>query len=180
MKKVLALVSMLALAGSAIGQGTINFYNAGAEVTTAAGDLAGSSYWGQIFGGPENSTADSLTPMGTPVNFLDNAGVGTGIIFAGEVTITGIPAGGAAAVQLRAWSAASGSSWDEAIANPAGEIGSSNVNASHPTGDPTASPPGTPVNLAGINPFQLQAVPEPSTWALLALGVGALALRRRK
>jgi hypothetical protein len=180
MKKVLALVSMLALAGSAIGQGTINFYNAGAEASRADGSLAGSDVWGQIFGGPENTPADSLTAMGTPVAFLDNAGVGTGIIFAGEVTITGIPAGGVASVQMRAWTAASGNSWDEAIANPAGEIGSSNVNLSHPTGDPTASPPGTPVNLAGLTPFQMQAVPEPSTWALLALGVGALALRRRK
>jgi hypothetical protein len=40
------------------------------------------------------------------------------------------------------------------------------------------SPPSLPANLVGLTSFSL--VPEPSTYALLALGAAALFLRRRK
>lgn len=184
MKKLLVLTSILALAGSALGQGTVNFINFSVNpaidgrVTAAAGGLVGTSYWGQLFAG---GSADSLAAVGVPVAFRNNSsGNPTGIVNGGSVTIPGIAAGGAAFVQLRAWAAASGSSWEAAAANPTGEIGMSGVVSLAATGNPTASPPGTPVALVGLTPFSLQIVPEPSTWALLALGLGALALRRRK
>jgi hypothetical protein len=185
MKKLLVLTSILALTGSALGQGTVNFINFGispafdGRVTTAAGEAAGDTYWGQLFAGAD---AGSLAAVGTPVQFSNNAstGAGTGIVNGGTVTIPGIAAGGPAAVQLRAWAAASGSSWDEAAANPTGEFGTSNTVTLAATGDPTALPPGTPVALAGLEAFTLTVVPEPSTWALLVLGLGALAIRRRK
>lgn len=184
MKKLLVLTSILALTGGVLGQGTVNFINFSVNpaidgrVTTAAGTLAGASYWGQLFAG---ATADSLSAVGAPVAFRNNAaGAATGVVSGGAVTIAGIPAGGAAFVQLRAWAAASGSSWDEASGNPVGEFGSSGIINLASTGDPTASPPGLPAALVGLQPFTLEVVPEPSTWALLALGLGALALRRRK
>ena len=90
------------------------------------------------------------------------------------------PAGGPASVQLRAWASASGSSWEEASSNPTGEIGQSNIIDLTATGNSAGSPPSVPVDLVGLQAFNLQVIPEPSTWALLALGVGALALRRRK
>jgi hypothetical protein len=184
MKKLLVLTSILALTGGVLGQGTVNFINfvvnpaVDGRVTTAAGTLAGADYWGQLFAG---ATEGSLAPAGAPVAFRNSgSGAPTGVVSGGTVTIEGIPAGGAAFIQLRAWAAASGSSWDEASGNPVGEFGSSNIIGLASTGDPTASPPGLPAALVGLQPFTLEVVPEPSTWALLALGLGALALRRRK
>jgi hypothetical protein len=51
----------------------------------------------------------------------------------------------------------------------------------NPTGNPAASPPGTPANLTGwTSPVLLSPVPEPSTIALAGLGVASLLLFRRR
>jgi hypothetical protein len=178
MKKLLVLTSILALSGAVLGQGTVNFQtlipgSVDARVLKVDGAPAGAGYWAQLFAG---ETIDSLTAVDNPVAFAAESGY----VVAGGKTITTIPAGAAAFVQLRAWAAASGSSWDDASANPAGIIGQSSTLSLSATGNPTSQPPGTPVNLVGLEGFQLALVPEPSTWLLLALGLGALALRRRK
>ena len=177
MKKLIVLTSIVALTGGVLGQGTVNFQtivpgSIDAQVLTAAGVGAGSDYFGQLFAGP---TADSLAAMGAPRPFT-----GQGYFGPQSVTIDNISAGGAAFVQLRAWAAANGSTWDAATSQALYEAGMSPTLSMTATGDPTASPPGTPVNLVGLQGFQMEVIPEPSTWALLALGLGALALRRRK
>ena len=178
MKKVLGLVTMLALTVGVVGQGQVNFLNfngttVNAPVSNAAGDLCDNTYMGQLYAGPD---AGSLAAVGDPVSFISG-----GIISGGTVNIpTVTPAGGAAAVQLRAWASASGATWEEATANPVGELGSSDIISLAATGNSAGSPPSVPVDLVGLNAFDLQVVPEPGTWALLALGLGALALRRRK
>jgi hypothetical protein len=178
MKKILALASILALAGSAWGQGTVNFQtllpgSIDAKVLKVDGSPAGAGFWGQLYAG---ASATSLAAVGVPKNFAGESGY----IVAGSVTIPGIAAGGPAFVQLRAWAAASGTSYEDAAAKSDGVIGASAVLSLAATGNPSAQPPGTPVNLVGLQGLSLAVVPEPSTWALLALGLGALALRRRK
>jgi microcompartment protein CcmK/EutM len=176
MKKLIVLTSIVALTGAVLGQGTVNFQTIGggvnAQVLTAAGVGAESDYFGQLFAGP---SADSLAPMGAPRAFTQQGYFGPQ-----SVTIDNISAGGAAFVQLRAWAAANGSTWDAATSQAVYEAGVSPTLALSGTGNPTASPPTTPVNLVGLQGFQMEVIPEPSTWALLALGLGALALRRRK
>jgi hypothetical protein len=176
MKKLIVLTSIVALTGGVLGQGTVNFQTTGggvnAQVLTAAGVGADNTYFGQLFAGP---TADSLLPMGAPRAFLAQGYFGPQ-----AVTIDNISAGGAAFVQLRAWASANGSTWDAATSQAVYEAGMSPILSLSSTGNPLAEPPGTPVNLVGLQGFQMEVIPEPSTWALLALGLGALALRRRK
>ena len=46
---------------------------------------------------------------------------------------------------------------------------------------PTLAPAGNNSDYIGLDTVSITAaVPEPSTWALMALGLGAVALRRRK
>jgi hypothetical protein len=165
---------MLALAGASLGQGLINGINYNAannvlgQVTRADGTtLAGSDVLGQWYVG---TPGGSLVAQGAPVAFISN-----GIVSAGTVTVAGIAAGAQADVQLRSWLAASGATYEAALANPAGETGLSNVTTITLGGGVT-----TPAFVSGLTPTTMALVPEPSTWALMALGLGALALRRRK
>jgi hypothetical protein len=173
---------MLALAGSTLGQGYVNFINlnpgqnVNGLVTRADGSLAGTEILGQLFAA---APGGSLAPVGAPVAFRNNASTGaaTGVISGGTVSIPGIPAGGAADIQLRAWAASAGADWDTAMNAPGAELGQSNVISLAATGDGGVV---TPAFLSGLTATQMAIVPEPSTWALMALGLGALALRRRK
>jgi len=170
---------------SALAQGTVNFQNriAGtldAPVRNVDGTSLGAGYFAQLWGG---ASAGSLTAMGAVAQFISNptTQLGTGYFVGGERTVTGItPAGGAAFIQVRAWyGGPTGAIQDWATALSSGVAnGQSGVVNLTATGNPTSSPPGTPVNMIGLTGFSL--VPEPGTYALLALGAGALFLRRRK
>lgn len=183
MKRLLAGIACLALCIGAFAQGTVNFNNSpatvggtGAPIFDVDGTtrLEGTAYLAVLYAGPD---ASSLQPWGEALGFRTGNGAGffntTGVNT--TRTIGSVLPGGVATIEVRAWAASGGPTWAQAFA------------AGAPTGQSTAFtvatggggiPPAPPANLVGLTSFSL--VPEPSTYALLALGAAALFLRRRK
>jgi hypothetical protein len=161
-----------------MADGTVNFDNfaVNAPINLSNGNPAGSTIVAQLLAG---APGGSLAPVGAEVALLDaSPGVGFGYFFGGERRITGIPDGGAADVAVRAWESSFGSY--AAAESGGGQYGTSPTLPLSSTGNPSAQPPGTPVDLVGLQGFTLQVIPEPSTLALLGLGALALVVRRRK
>jgi hypothetical protein len=179
MKKLLTLVGVLAISASLSAQGTISFASAGGGVNAPVFDLdgvtrlAGAEFQAQLFYGPEGGGLGSLSPVGNPTSFL--TGGGAGHFQGGVITLPDITPGGPADFQVRAWQTLGGTitSYDAAVAGGA-KFGQSTVFTTV-TGGPTPNPP---TALVGLQSFSL--VPEPSTYALLALGAAAFLFRRRK
>jgi hypothetical protein len=136
--------------------------------------LEGTAYWAQLFAGIDGS---SLAAYGDPLNFRTGAGAGffntTGVDTSRAIGT--VAPGAVATVEVRAWEAAGGTSYDAALAGGFKTGASAQIAVT--TGG-AGSPPSLPANLVGLTSFSL--VPEPSTYALLALGAAALFLRRRK
>jgi hypothetical protein len=166
MKKIVLLFASTLIATSAFAQGTINFTNMKPSkqiINDAAGNKVEGG-WAQLYAG---KTADSLAAVGSPVAFYTGTKAG---YFKGGVVDAGF--NGAGFFQVAAWKGA-----DTYAA--ASESGMSNVIGLTP-GDSTASPPGLPADLAGLEAFSLTVIPEPGTIALAVLGLAAFFVRRRK
>jgi len=185
MKKTL-ITSILGLAAvGAMAQGTVNFANVGtgglnapikddvgAGLTTAGGwDVAllvqNAGNWVQI-----GQTSTFAAP---------------GYFNAGTVAVSSIAFGGSGTFEVQAWSAAGGSSLAAATAlaltGVHGLQGGTSASFTVSNLGGGGSPPALSANLTGLGAgFNLVAlpVPEPTTIALGALGLGALLLRRRK
>jgi len=180
MKKILLAAACVAATIGALAQGTVNFSNlpgaiggAGAPIhdTDGTTGLAGTAFFAQLYAGPD---AGSLAPIGAAVNF--RTGAGAGFVTAADLSraIATVAPGATAQVQVRAWRASDGATYDAAVA-AGGHYGFSNVFTVATGGSGT--PPSLPANLVGLQSFSL--IPEPSTIALGALGAAALLLRRR-
>jgi hypothetical protein len=93
----------------------------------------------------------------------------------------GYPAGTPIAFQIRAWTAAAGASYEEALlnANPSRVYGHSAVGSANPTASPAAGATLFGASPGQVSGFALSQIPEPSTIALALLG-GALLLFRRR
>jgi hypothetical protein len=182
MKKILAGIACLALCVGAYAQGTVNFANTAGATGVAGGapifdvdgttKLEGLAYLGQIYGGV---SADSLAPYGDPLGFRTGAGAGFFLATTAAVSIATVAPGDTAAVVVKVWEAAGGTSFE--MAQGGGFKYGESLVIPVITGG-AGSPPSLPGNLVGMQSFSL--VPEPSTYALLALGAAALFLRRRK
>jgi hypothetical protein len=182
MKKLLAGIACLALCVGAYAQGTVNFANTATPTGVAGGApvfdvdgttrLEGTAYLGQIYGG---LTAESLAPYGDPLGFRTGVGAGFFLATTTPVPIATVAPGEAATIVIKVWEAAGGTSFE--VAQGAGFKFGESAPISVTTGG-VGSPPSLPGNLVGLTSFSL--VPEPSTYALLALGAAALFLRRRK
>lgn len=158
----------------AFGQGQINFGNrvtiAGIDAKVFQADgttpLDGAAYKAQLYVG---AVADSLTAVGPVLDF--RTGAAAGYITSTAITIPGVT--GTVFAQLRAWEAARGATYEAAFGTLAG------YGSSDPVQVDLTLPPAAPADMAGLQSFAL-IIPEPSTVALVLLGLGALALRRRK
>jgi hypothetical protein len=183
--KALVVIGMMA-ALPAFGQGTINFATTPAATGTPEGGKVyidtiggtpaeGTAYWAQLYA----DNAGTMTAVGAPVNF--RTGGAAGYVTASQVVVPWAAPGTEAAVEVRAWDAASGNSYEAALgANGVVGVSALLPNVGPLGGTPVGGLPITDPNLVGLTPFTITQVPEPSTLALLALGAAGLMLRRRK
>jgi len=177
MKKLIALAIGVSLIGlSTYGQGTIDFKNLAVGLNApvygvdGVTKLSGSGYTVELLAG---LTAGSLSSVGTTTF------AAPGIFLGGVKTLTGIAASSHPFFQVRAWDNAGGTITTFAAATISGASVVWQLPASAALGDPNAVPtPTPPPGLLGMTSFSL--VPEPATFALLALGAAGLLIRRRK
>lgn len=185
MKKLILSAALGLACVSALAQGTLNFANAGsgvnAKVFDASGNgIGGTGYMADLFWAAGNVTdADSLAALAAPSTFSTIASQ-AGYFFGGARTVNGALGGSTITVQVRAWNAVAGATWDDALAyakvhNTEALVGMSDLFQVQLT-----TAPATPVNLTGLTSFNLVAVPEPTTLALAGLGAAALLIFRRR
>lgn len=108
--------------------------------------LNGSNYMAQLYAGP---TLELLRPVSAPSPF--RSGFGAGYFYSRIVTLPNVPPGATAVLQVRAWDANKGSSYEEARAL-GGRFGKSELWVQTVGG---GSQPPTP--LGGLQSFSLQA-----------------------
>jgi hypothetical protein len=181
----------LLVCGTAFGQSSFRLSNYNPEVGVnapvfdAQGEpLAGVNYLAELWG---SASANSLAPL---VKISQGSGReivpfrGGGYFFSGSgfLVVTDVPTRGYAWLQVRAWEARLGATYEQVAAFGIGGYGESPLFYAQ-GGDPFLALPEVPPPLIGLQSFTLRPViPEPSTWTLLALGGGALwvlAHRRR-
>lgn len=187
MRNLLFTVMSAILMTPALGQGTISFANwsqlSGVEAyvnrsddPSPAGRL-GVGYWAQLYVGPINTPADSLVPVGVPVEFKNyTSGAPSGIVLGGTVVVPFLGGGYPAVVQMRAWSGVAGRTYETARATGwnYGQSGSITITLGNAGSTPTI-----PVPLWGLQPFTV-LVPEPSIMALGILGFTVLLVARKR
>jgi hypothetical protein len=106
-----------------------------------------------------------------PVNAL--AGAGAGLFSGGAILVGNIAPGAPATVKVIAWDVSKGATYDASTIR-----GSQTFDIAALGG--TGVPASLPVAMSNFTGFSLQTIPEPSTYALAALGLGGLLLFRRK
>jgi hypothetical protein len=188
-KLTMFVILPMTLAVQAVAQATYGFFNyvpsvgLDAPVFDAAGErLSGTNYVAKLYGGP---TPDSLQPATVgifqemepvPFTYIAN-GLNGYFARSGYVEVQGVPSGGFAWLQVRAWDARLGRTYEEVAALGSGEYGESALFYTF-GGDSDVATGRPPQPLRGLQSFSL--VPEPSAWALLAFGVGFLFWRWRR
>src|SRR6185369_17202737 len=162
-----------------------NHYGVDAPVYDSLGiPLAGEQYRAELWG---SATPDSLTPlvdinqgfMRMIVPFGTAGYFSSGTSYLSVRTVTPF---GWAWLQVRAWDARLGATYEEVAGLAIGGYGESPLFHAQ-GGNPLLIPASLPGLLIGLQSFSLQpVVPEPSTWALLASGGTALwwAMRRQR
>ena len=194
-KAILRILLVSGLASfQAHAQGTVTFGNNSATALTNCMTLqrvvAGTTFLVGLYylpDGPE-PTREEMELLG--IRLGANAAIqpAAGLYAAGtRTTPATTPGGGFAWFQVRAWESAFGTTYDQA--KNAGQInghfsllGTSNI-IRVKTGDPVNNIPPGALTAFGLQSFlvaQLECIPEPTSIAIAALGLGALLLFRRR
>jgi len=200
MKKLLLLATLLGTAASALAQGNVSFRNNASTsfyiyTNNAFGTLTGqdpntrlisgtSAYRIGLYASPTTgASAGSLTLVGLTTNSAALAGRFLGP--SPYVLPAGYAAGNTITFQIRAWSLAGGTSYEEALTSAVLDplnvaYGVSAIGTVTPSANsaPVAVLFGTDPGL--VQGFEIRPIPEPSSIALGLLGLGAIAMFRRK
>lgn len=183
MKKLIITASLMIAAAASFGQGQLIFANNAA--TSITNSLTGAATPGSaaqddaqvaLYVGNVGDSVGSLTLTG-PVTNCFSAGRFSG----GTRTLTGWT--GTIQLQVRAWLATTVyPSYEAAVAAALGGDASVVVGVSSPFSFATTQSPTLPNSIAGngLDAIRLIPVPEPSSIALGLLGLGAVALFRRR
>jgi hypothetical protein len=177
MKKVLIAIAALAVTTAAFGQGTVNFVNRNTAIGLDAKILlpdktgvTGADFKADLIAGPAGTALDKLVLVPNSTATF-RTGAAAGYINGIAVTIPNIGPGAQATVAVRAYN---GADYGK------GTLFGTSAPITIATGNPTLTPPGLPTDLVGLQGFSLVLVPEPSTIALVVLGLAGLLIRRRK
>jgi hypothetical protein len=158
------------------GQGKVEFANRlanvfAARVTFLDGTGVGAGYTAQLFGGTEGTAVGSLRPLYPTATFKTFNSVVLGYFDAGNVVVPNVGAGQNATLVVRVYE---GPNWENSICR--GE--------SFPIIVELSGGALPPVYLEGLQPFQVNCVPEPNTMALICFAAciswGRLLLSRRR
>jgi hypothetical protein len=182
MKKLLLALSLLGITGLAFGQGQLVSNNsATTAITNRSTNVRAVSTTIVGFYANANASATASSPGWVLAGGTTNL-FAPGLFIGGTRTYAGFPAGTAAAFQVRAWLTTGTygnyeDAWTAEGPNGVGWFGASVVMTVTPQVSPSPIPT---MASSGLQPFTIQQVPEPSTIALGVLGLGAVALLRRR
>ena len=184
MKKLIITASLMVAAAASFGQGQVIFANS--SPTTITNRVTGLAALGGAEPLIDTQVALYVGNVGDAVTSLQLIGNVTNCFSAGRFsggtrTLTGWT--GTVQLQVRAWLANTiYPSYEAAVAAALGGDASVVIGVSAPINFATTQPPTLPVSIAnaGLTPIVLVPVPEPSSIALGLLGLGAVALFRRR
>lgn len=160
MQKLICCLSLAVLAAQNVpAQGTVVFNNRvpGAVESAVTGvdgrPLSGAGYTAQLFGGPTNAPDASLQPLSPATTFRLPPGEGFVVVPTESVRVPGVPEGGQARLQLRAWDNRRGTvtQWSQVMADRTIPRGASPSFLSARLGGIFF----LPANLSGLESFQL-------------------------
>ncbi len=172
MKKIFLNIFALSLASvMALAQGTVNFQSANANAYVGIGTITptpvGAGFLAAFYGGPAGAPEYVLVQLGATAPVT----AGSGLVIGGGTRTNAFVAGGAiGAFQVRAWMSTNGATWEAAVTDGKHGYAGKTPVFNNPTGNPAASPPGTPAFLTGwvtpliVTPYP---IPEPSSCALV-------------
>ena len=173
-KAILAGVALVATAASVCAQGTLSLNSATGAKPRITVDGVNAVAADNIFVQVLVAGATSLT--GTDTFALTLAGANAGLFSKGTLTVNGKAGGAAVDVTIRAWDKDSGDTYDtakfKASQTLTGFVLGGVIDANGLQGLPNSIVPA----FTGLNII----TPEPSTYALAALGLGGLLFLRRK